>query len=165
MQLATDMQRSFESIVLLGDFNLNIDWSDVPIAKDNIAREFVTSFSDLFLEQLVKHATRVTASSRKILDLVLCNSSENVANLSIIPGISDHFAVTLSLNTSLPSKIIPPLRSVYNSKRVNWDNLRQCFHLSLPSNFDKFYSVILMHGPTGVIFFMNVSTSTLENVD
>ena len=89
-------------IVLAGDFNFpDIYWEDgVGCIRTNPAygceckELFLDLLNDFALEQQVKEPTRGT----RILDLVLSLQSQLISNVSVIPGMSDHEAVTFQLN-------------------------------------------------------------------
>ena len=134
---AADIQHKFDATILLGDFNLNADWNDPPIPRDRVASDFLSTFYDLFLMQLVTKATRIKNNSRSILDLVLCIVSESVYNLNVIPGVSDHLAIAFSYNVYV-KRTPPPRRHVYNFKRANWQKLSAKFCELLPLNFQQY---------------------------
>jgi endonuclease/exonuclease/phosphatase family metal-dependent hydrolase len=137
LSLASEIQDNYDATLLMGDFNLMADWGDTPKPKDKTASEFLSSFYDLFLVQLVLQATRIVDECRSILDLVLCSVPDLICNLDIIPGVSDHLAVafTISINPNRPAA---PRRHVYNYKRANWSKLSAMFVSKLPVNFAEF---------------------------
>ncbi|KAK5971058.1 hypothetical protein GCK32_005671 [Trichostrongylus colubriformis] len=85
------------NVVLLGDFNLDIDWSTVgdPLPRQHRFRKFASLFSHLNLEQFIREPT----CGDSILDLVF-SSPNFVSNVVLGPplGTSDHNIVIFSVN-------------------------------------------------------------------
>lgn len=135
--LASEIQDNFDATLLMGDFNLMIDWGVTPKPLDSVACDFLSSFYDLFLTQLVLQATRIAGGCRSILDLVLCSVPDIVCNLRIIPGVSDHLALTFSVSIN-PNRPAAPRRQVFNYKRADWSKLNSEFHSRLGLDFSLF---------------------------
>ena len=99
-------EATFPFIILAGDFNFpDITWNDgygsinpSPVYGSDVNRYFLDIINDHGLEQLVTDPTR----NDHILDLVLTTQPEMLKNVSIVPGMSDHEAITFSLNCSNP---------------------------------------------------------------
>ena len=80
----------------MGDFNFpSIVWSDGygllnpnPTNGSELNNVFLETMNDASLEQYVTEPTR----QNNILDLVL-SSNNNIHNLNVVPGISDHDAI------------------------------------------------------------------------
>ena len=97
--------------LLLGDFNLpTINW-DILQGETLISNFFCDLVFNLNLVQMINEPTHIYGS---ILDLVLTTNDDNISSLLVhsyasLPIISDHFAITFSLNASLPSsqKFLP----------------------------------------------------------
>ena len=91
-------------MLLAGDFNLpDISWSDgngrinpSPTYGTEVNQLLLDSVNDNGLEQLVSVPTR----GKNILDLLFCSHPYLIADVEIIPGISDHEAVFYCLNLS-----------------------------------------------------------------
>lgn len=88
-------------IILSGDFNLpDIDWASFSTTKHNdILGEAMLDVAFTFdLLQVVKDFTRVQGSSKSVLDLVFVSGCINASlSCEVVPGISDHSAVLLTL--------------------------------------------------------------------
>lgn len=128
-----DIQHKYDTIILCGDFNIKIDWSlnDCSIPLDPLANDFLTSFYSALPHQMVKEATRVTSTSRSILDLVLTNNPDNFLDLEVVTGVSDHKAVLFGLHCLMPKvKIIQKI--TYNYGRADWTELEKQLEENLP---------------------------------
>lgn len=96
--IADDLERLFESrkfhepTIVLGDFN--IDW----LKKSPLKKNVETLMSLNGLRQLVNEPTRVTTTTKTLIDLVFSNSENFIDQLQILKtDISDHFAVRFNL--------------------------------------------------------------------
>ena len=100
-QAPVESFRSFESIIdkidaeskefyLLGDLNCNL-------AKESLDRNayiLVDIFDIYGIQQLIQEYTRITQTSKTLIDLCITNSPENVTSSGVIQlGISDHSLV------------------------------------------------------------------------
>lgn len=93
------------SLLLLGDFNFqNVSWSP-PFPTLSPASPESTSFLNMCLDfnliQLVNTQTRTTLASSTVLDLVLTTHPQVVKSLSVMPGVSDHFAVHFNMTKTV----------------------------------------------------------------
>ena len=87
------------NIILAGDFNFpSIEWSDGighvkpgPTYGAEVNNLFVDVINDFSLEQQILEPTR----NDNVLDLVLTTSPYLIDNIKVVPGMSDHEAVTL----------------------------------------------------------------------
>jgi hypothetical protein len=117
------VQPNYDGCLLMGDFNLNINWrEDPPIARDTIAKDMLSAFADMAFEQLVTEPTRTTENSEKTIDLLLCDAPNLIASVQVVPGVSDHDAIlaTLSLSAVRPDSCS---REVLDYQRANWPAL------------------------------------------
>lgn len=109
--ISTTVSHSNNKYLLLGDFNLpTINW-DILQGETPISNFFCDLVFNLNLVQMINEPTHIYGN---ILDLVLTTNDDNISSLSVypyasLPIISDHFAITFSLNTSLLSspKFLP----------------------------------------------------------
>ena len=78
----------YDHTILVGDFNANMLNPNAYETK-MLLESFVEPFS---LKQMVREPTRITASSRTLIDLILVTKPENVlfSGVCDAPGISDH---------------------------------------------------------------------------
>ena len=118
-------KRKPPKMFVVGDLNLpHADWlssfSPVPIEQN-----FINSFSNLSLSQLI---TGPTHKSGNTLDVLLSNSESSVENVAVLDPHSicksDHFPLTFSIKTSFTRKKSPK-RSVYNFKKANWAEINR----------------------------------------
>ena len=111
------------SIVLVGNFNFpnllceggigSVDSN--PTYGPEVNHLFIETINDYGLEQLVTQPTR----ENHILDLVLSTHPGMLHDLEVVPGISDHEAITFQLNLGV---IKPPsnnLHKVYQYHKAN----------------------------------------------
>lgn len=78
-------------ILLFGDFNFpSIDWQNFTPTSNEEITNFLDVCLNFNLTQLVKEPTRVVRDSSNILDLILTNHPESLANLTYLREVSDH---------------------------------------------------------------------------
>ena len=95
-----------KSVCMMGDFNINF--------KDNATQ--ITSMQNQFnLKQVIESATHFGQKEPSILDHIYVTKDEKVITTSSLPGISDHYATTVSLDIK-SDKQEPPTIS-YRSMR------------------------------------------------
>lgn len=107
-----------------GDFNMpKMDWSNISPTPDcklqSHYRDFINILFDNNITQMVQDPTR----GNHILDLFLTNNPSRVNRAQVIPGISDHDAVLVVINTSARMKTQKP-RKIHLYKKADWDGLR-----------------------------------------
>lgn len=94
--------KHYTHIILCGDFNLPmINWDDLCVRHSCQHAEMLLDLAFSFnLKQVVGTPTRVTSSSKTILDLVLISEavSETGFTVEVLPGISDHEAILFKSN-------------------------------------------------------------------
>jgi endonuclease/exonuclease/phosphatase family metal-dependent hydrolase len=100
----------FDACVLTGDFNLDADWSQSPPrAGEAPAAEFLSAFSEhaFHQHQLIKIATRTTAASSNILDLLLCDAPALISSTKVVPGTSDHDSIQVEFDVQqkVPTRV------------------------------------------------------------
>jgi Reverse transcriptase (RNA-dependent DNA polymerase)/Endonuclease-reverse transcriptase len=130
---AQDVQHQYTSVVLCGDFNLEVDWevNGNATPKTTIANDILTAFLNVVPHQMVTEATRITKSSRSIIDLVLTNNPGKLADLVVVTGVSDHMAIKFNLKWQCPKpKVIH--RLAYNYNKANWKMLENSFSANMP---------------------------------
>ena len=80
-----------KEIILLGDFNFNL------LSETRATKQWLDITDNLNLKQLVEAPTRVTDTTRTLIDHAFTNACENIINVTVpIYSISDHFPVCLS---------------------------------------------------------------------
>ena len=79
----------YQHTMLVGDFNINM--LNATSSENKFLTEHLIDPFDL--EQLIKTPTRITESSRTLIDLMLVGNSENILTSGACdaPGVSDHF--------------------------------------------------------------------------
>ena len=83
-------------IILGGDFNFpGFQWKDHELKPNtsyiNLHEDFTDVLNTYGLDQLVTDPTRLTNT----LDLVITNNPQKISRSKVIPGISDHKAITI----------------------------------------------------------------------
>lgn len=91
-----DLCASTKNILLLGDFNLAIDWS-VPAESFPRTLRYLQFFQGLLLEQHVRHPTRGSS----ILDFIL-TSERIVHNVTVLPPLGNADHATLLFDLLMP---------------------------------------------------------------
>ena len=95
----------------MGDFNC--DWSKLVInsAASHTVR-MATLASTCQFEQMIKEPTRVTATSRTLIDLAFCNKPEMITMSGVDHiGISDHSLIYVCRKISIPRNEPKVIRS------------------------------------------------------
>ena len=77
--------------------------------------------SDYHLEQLMHENTK----RNHILDLVFCTNPSYVSNVNVVPGISDHEAVSFCFN-SIPLTYEKSTHKIYLYNQGNFDAIKEC---------------------------------------
>jgi hypothetical protein len=116
----------FDACVLTGDFNLDVNWHQSPArAGESPAAEFLSTFSELALRQLIKDATRTTDTTAKILDLALCDAPNLISRAEVVPGTSDHDAIRIDFAPQV--KTASCVRETFDFKKTDWNALNECY--------------------------------------
>ena len=94
-----------KELFILGDVNCNL----LPEAFARGFCSYLTSIFDIYgLSQLITEPTRVTPTSKTLIDLCITNSPEKVTNSGVIHlGISDHSLVFMTRVKSIITVIAP----------------------------------------------------------
>ena len=80
-----------KEIIMLGDFNFNL------LNETSASKQWIDTTDNLNLKQLVQTPTRVTDTSRSLIDHAFTNMRENIVNVSVPNyAISDHYPVCLT---------------------------------------------------------------------
>ena len=88
-------------IIILGDLNCNL----LQTNPDGLS--WLNFASEMNLKQLITSPTRITESSRSLIDVVMTSTPDLVHESGVIStSISEHFPVYMVLNTKLPKQ--PP---------------------------------------------------------
>ena len=112
-------------IIIGGDFNMpSIQWTDTVEIMDNPSYGINTNqklldIKDFFgLTQIVKENTR----QNNVLDICFVKSPDLYHDTNIIPGISDHEAVTFTINQQARVNYKPP-RKIYQFRKADMSKL------------------------------------------
>ena len=112
--------------IIGGDFNLpGIQWNDPLSIKLNpqygmAVNEKKLEIKDFFgLTQIVKENTR----GHNVLDICFVKTPDFYSNVGIVPGISDHEAITVTVNQSARVNRKPP-RKVYQYKKADMNQAK-----------------------------------------
>ena len=104
--LHSALQQS-SKVILIGD--LNIDLMQPTNSKDYERRQRLTEvFDSLSMKQLIKRATRVTNTTKTLIDHAWVSDSCSIRSADILEGISDHHGIYLEVDKpeQLPKKKI-----------------------------------------------------------
>jgi len=121
---------SNDKLVLIGDFNFpTINW-DILQGETPMSNLFCDLVFNLNLVQMINEPTHIHGN---ILDLILIIDDNLITSLSVhsnssLPIVSDHFAMTFSLNSSLPSPSKFSPFYVFNYSKGDYEGLYN--HLS-----------------------------------
>ena len=120
---------SFE-LVLLGDFNVNF------LEVDKTAKRKLMRIANLYdLEQLILQPTRITPSSKSLIDLLFTNSCHRVVDCGVINlTLSDHSLIFCVLKSGCPKapgrsiqyrayKNYSKANFVNELKEINWETV------------------------------------------
>ena len=111
-------QNPNQFIIIGGDLNVpHFNWKNPDRISNCEESKRVIDILDLGFTQLVTNATRVTATTSAILDVVLTNLPTNVSQVSVEDGISDHKAVLVHLDTCPRQREVPE-RKCYQYQKV-----------------------------------------------
>ena len=138
-QLNTSLQRlhsSSSAIILGGDFNApGWDWANNNFHQNcrtpGLHERLVNILDDAGLAQVVDSPTR----ERNILDLICTNTPLKVANIDILPGISDHHIASCYYNTQ-PLRRLQKPRKILQYSKADWNGIATSLnqlHTSLKS--------------------------------
>ena len=121
--LITQMDSENKEVILIGDFNC--DWSvlanNEANAHTNILAEIMNT---LQFEQLIKEPTRVTATTKTVIDLAFTNKPELINGSGVIHlGISDHSMIYIQRNISIP-RGEPKIVKTRQFKQYNANNFK-----------------------------------------
>ena len=141
--------------IIVGDFNLSKTlWPD-GISSCSLETEFISMFDDLGLEQVIDFPTHTHGNT---LDLLLCNTSELVSDIKVLPKDtvcrSDHFGLEFKIQLKC-KRLKSTKRKIYNLKkanfsainrelcRINWDNVfNNCSSDLALDKFDAIFTSI-----------------------
>jgi hypothetical protein len=127
------VQLKYAATMMVGDFNLNIEWSQgAPKPHGPLAESFLAAFHDMFFEQFVNEPTRYSDTCESLLDLFLCDVPAIVISAEVLPGVSDHEAVLATLSVTLEPRKETRLPPKHNFRRANWPLLRELLEQRLP---------------------------------
>ena len=123
------------NVVILGDLNCNI------LAPDPETTSLQTFISTFNLQQLVKKPTRITETTKSLIDVILTTNTDIVSLSDVLTcSVSDHHLVYLVLTLKTP-RLEPSYVTIrsyanYNAKQFSEDLSLVPFHII--SMFDDF---------------------------
>ena len=100
--LITKMDSENKEVILIGDFNC--DWSSLINNKANVQTNKLAELAETFqFEQLINEPTRITSTTKTLIDLAFTNKPELINGSGIIHlGISDHSLIYIQRKISIP---------------------------------------------------------------
>lgn len=101
---AVDLEKS--DVVILGDLNANMMPNSKLPKKD---KQLLLNFSRAFdFTQLIKEPTRISDTSRTLIDLIFVNNEHRIVKSGVVPfPLSDHYLVFCILKTGVHTKAHP----------------------------------------------------------
>ena len=168
--LTTNVTEDKETIIL-GD--LNVDYN-----KRNDHKSIKDLFNLVGLKQLIQEFTRVTDSSRTIIDVIFTSHQDCIKETVVIPmGISDHDVIgvnrKINNNHYVPRNITMRNYKNYNAnhfkeaiKNINWNEIifRKSFNESWDAFKTKLIQIINTHAPLSQKTVRGKSCPWLNNV-
>ena len=140
-----------KDMILLGDFNVNV-------LKDN---SFWDSTISLFnLHQMIKEPTRITRSTRSLIDHIYTNNPDRIVHSNVYQtSMSDHFTVQCALASKIPKAQLKPQSIITYRSFKHFDSAYFLHDLSNCS-FSEIYSI---DDPDKAFTSFNNSLSTIIN--
>lgn len=105
-----------KELYILGDLNCNF----IAEQKDHPTNKLIQLSEDFQLTQLINEPNRITEKSRTLIDVVLTNTRNRVADSGVLHlGISDHSLIYVIRKISIPFKTRPTMTTVRQFKHFN----------------------------------------------
>eukprot|EP00112_Aurelia_sp_Birch-Aquarium-sp1_P014347 Seg309.5 transcript_id=Seg309.5/GoldUCD/mRNA.D3Y31 product="RNA-directed DNA polymerase from mobile element jockey" protein_id=Seg309.5/GoldUCD/D3Y31 len=128
-----------KNILLVGDFDSNMKFTGMSENDCCKGKKMLKVLNSCGLKNLIKTETRITETSKTLIDLVITNAPDKVIKSGVFnTGIADHSLVYVVLK--LRRKRIPPrLKIVTNNKKCDWKGFEEQMDLvpwSVCSVFD-----------------------------
>jgi endonuclease/exonuclease/phosphatase family metal-dependent hydrolase len=105
------------TIILMGDFNLNLLQSSYYINK---YRNIIYKHG---LSQIIQQPTRITYDSATLIDHVITNAKELEYEILISPRISDHLIIKIKINTEEGNKHFTKKHKMKKTTKVITKNI------------------------------------------
>ena len=114
-------------LMLTGDINI-----DILHPSDLLTRRYQGILDMFELTQIMKRPTRVTRTSKTLIDHFIANHPQKVTNTGIIPCsiVSDHDAIYACVNVRLP-RFHPRYKFIRDIRNFNEDVFKEDFVLFL----------------------------------
>lgn len=117
----------YEHAILTGDFNINMlcpNSYESKALNDNVIEPFA-------LTQLIQTPTRITESSKTLIDLLLVNNSKKVlfAGACDAPGVSDHFFIYLAYSLK-KEKLKPQVIRKRDFRNFDFDGCKEAAEIA-----------------------------------
>ena len=142
-----------KSLILIGDFNCN-----VLAPNSHATKHLLSTTTDLQLTQLVTAPTRITDSSRTIIDLIFCSNRMITSSATVTPcSLSDHHIVSCNINIK-PTRPPPHFLQTRPLHRCDTEALTQDLE-SAPWHVAELFDEI----DDQVNFWENLYLSILDN--
>ena len=111
-----DLEKS--DVVILGDLNADMMASSKLPKRD---KQELLNFSRAYnFTQLIKEPTRITDTSRTMIDLVFANNEHRIVKSGVVPvPLSDHFLVFCIIKAGITTKTIPRILEYRPYKNFN----------------------------------------------
>ena len=112
-------------LVVTGDVNI-----DIQKPSDNLTRNYQTLLEAFSLKQIVTKPTRVTRTSKTLIDDIVVNFPQNITYNDVIPCsmVGDHDAPFACINVRVP-RFQPRLKFLRNEKELDENAFKEDFSL------------------------------------
>ena len=121
-------------VIVLGDFNCDMS----PTKNDNMSTSLKSIMSGLLFHQLIDIPTRVTPSSKSIIDLIFCTDPDNHSTVGVYTtSFSDHYLVFTVYGDECPKSI----ENVIEWRDFKHLDSKEFFSALSKQNFDKILSM------------------------
>ena len=113
---SVDLEKS--DVVILGDLNADMMASSKLPKRD---KQELLNFSRAYnFTQLIKEPTRITDTSRTMIDLVVANNKHRIVKSGVVPvPLSDHFLVFCIIKADITTKAKPRILEYRSYKNFN----------------------------------------------
>jgi hypothetical protein len=112
----TDFEKA--DVIILGHLNVNMLSNPNQPKKDKqVLLNFMRAFD---LTQLIKELTRITDTSRSLIDLIIVNNAHRIVKSGVVPfPLSDHYLVFCILKVGVLNKAKPRIIEYRSYKNFN----------------------------------------------
>ena len=147
-----------KSAVLLGDFNIDL------LASTSLSHDIASIMSSFHFNQLVTEPTRISATSRTLIDHVYVSNRSLVHSCSNAPplGSSDHSSILVDLTWTAP-RPIKIRRQMWSYRSADWDQANDLLLQALDSSSPASFPDVDSHWSSWKSQFMNIMSTCIPS--